>query len=787
MIRFSNQSWMSALLVYHGGVLPCLRNKLLIYAIYLIYCYTLSHVFDFRLTAGSLDFLAHITIFMLVFRLNQCYSRMSCCQQALCELFVDVRAIIMSTCCYLRSSIPPEGAITNAEAAAEAEKLHKKAVLIKIHCIRLCLAFTLSVKYHTRVADALASLADVGSEEVLPFVLDILRIKSLLTEFECKMLEDQCGLYEEQDEGEAERHGCYESIPEPASVNYRIDYGRHRPSTQKDGRRSIFAPDSSSPSGGTALPPLILQLLRMVLQQPLAEKWGFYERNLNYHEVLFQRMSANFRVIDCMVAMPMPLMYAQECKILLMLFLAAYPLCVEAEDGIWGSLFAPWMLALSMLGLDLVSERLENPLGDDDSDLNVLEMVHALEVDCKWLFDFSEADAPNLKESWDCLGESLGLVAVKKRPAASPDAAQPQPAPSASASQSPLSGVVAAAQDPPCFRGGVDPPAWPQSLSRPSHSHAHARPWSVGPPSRTSSDSSDVPSSHGRSASVTPLLREHARDRGRARNHDAGAEFGNGASLGARPGTPQAIHAPDRPAAGAGCAVPASNAVTVGPGAHTGHQAPSPAATSSASTKASPPGRTKYAFEDFFEWHPLPSYSIKDMINQSAQIDTISKLHGAPSEDMCECQSRWEHFCNMPVVRFFSHLYSCEDSTDCFAQDLADNVFLIQYCIVIRDRSNHRVTTMKQVDAVNTADINDTLSMFDVVNLNDSMCTTPSQAYSLTPGRGNASTLIAAEGRCLPDGGRAQQALWPARSGPGPWPLGNSRPCTGGGSGWGDV
>jgi len=168
-------------------------------------------------------------------------------------------------------------------------------------------------------------------------------------------------------------------------------------------------PDSEHPYG-IALPPIILQLLRIALKQPLVTGYGYYERTMNLNEVLLQKLSEAYEHMDQLVMMPTPLLYIQGCKILLCMYLVVAPMSIDNAAGVWGNVVLPVFLGVTFYGFEIVAEKMENPIGDDTSDLNLLELIHSLEVEAKHIFNLSERDAPALAKSWHTLGAKFDLV-----------------------------------------------------------------------------------------------------------------------------------------------------------------------------------------------------------------------------------------------------------------------------------------------------------------------------------------------------------------------------------------
>merc|ERR1719502_1845815 len=102
---------------------------------------------------------------------------------------------------------------------------------------------------------------------------------------------------------------------------------------------------------------------------------------MNIMESRMVSFANSYEAVDRMVTIPQPSPYVNLCYMLVSVFIMSYPLEVNVEEGIWANVILPWCICLSMIGLSVVAQELENPVGDDTTDLNLLEMVHALEVE----------------------------------------------------------------------------------------------------------------------------------------------------------------------------------------------------------------------------------------------------------------------------------------------------------------------------------------------------------------------------------------------------------------------
>lgn len=130
---------------------------------------------------------------------------------------------------------------------------------------------------------------------------------------------------------------------------------------------------------------------------------------MNFHETLLGNISRSYESLDQLVTIPLPLPYLQHCKFLLFLFMVFYPLCVDIHHGLFSNVVVPSLIAMALLGFEMVADNFENPFGDDDSDLNFLETIHSLEVEIQSIFNLSERDATDVFQSWRELGQTFEL------------------------------------------------------------------------------------------------------------------------------------------------------------------------------------------------------------------------------------------------------------------------------------------------------------------------------------------------------------------------------------------
>eukprot|EP00928_Gymnodinium_smaydae_P046462 TRINITY_DN3095_c0_g1_i1.p1 TRINITY_DN3095_c0_g1~~TRINITY_DN3095_c0_g1_i1.p1 ORF type:complete len:556 (+),score=128.15 TRINITY_DN3095_c0_g1_i1:29-1696(+) len=394
------RNYVGTLFISHGGVLERLLLPALVYLIYCSVLYWACLESGFLLAEDGSHLIAGCASFMLVFRLNQCYTRLNRSEHLMVVFLSSLRHVVMTTCEYVRG---PE-----LNDCAELRHLRDAAVMLKVQVVRLALATAVSLSYHTTIVLSLSSFGDIDKEKMLLAMLTFKRIKGLLTGAEASVLDRVCGL--------SELKQCCGTFCVP-KVSFAVDMNRLRMREEIDseGRLTIFGDDGHACSG-VALTPVLIQLLRKALRTGLSREWGYPERMLNLYESCLSQATEAFEDLDDVVTQPMPLPYLQLCRSFMIAFLCLYPWSIHLEHGIWGNVVVPTILAMALLGFDIVSAMLENPLSDDPSSLSLEEMLHELELSLQTLFDLSETDAEAVNCSWDDLGSALGLQEAKTAP-----------------------------------------------------------------------------------------------------------------------------------------------------------------------------------------------------------------------------------------------------------------------------------------------------------------------------------------------------------------------------------
>jgi len=426
MIQFDREEWWVPVFVWHGGVL---HSCALTVTLYVCYCtgvyhlmthYDLSREFSFHHSA-----LAGFVSFLYIFRLNQCHHRYMTGKALTADLFSELKSLLSSYCTTLNgdtvdrclgwdlhldafkftnvkrsSSTLEKLGLEKIDERKEEEELNQRilahrnlAAAAKVNMTRLIIAFAVSFKLHCMFLDAFCSRLGRLEDEVLDLALfNLARVRALLYADERHWLDKILQVYT-LDGGEVSMESNpYQEERKP----HLVDYNRHRPNSMTQGRSHVLHNRTIGDASPTSFPVYFAQLMRLCLKLPLSKPWGYPERMLNVCDGYVARIMTAVEHLDQLITMPLPLPYLQHCRILLLIYAATLPTNIHMGTGCAANVFQCTCAFFALIGFDIVAQNLENPLGDDDTDLNTMEMIHELEVAANNIFQMSELGSSDL-------------------------------------------------------------------------------------------------------------------------------------------------------------------------------------------------------------------------------------------------------------------------------------------------------------------------------------------------------------------------------------------------------
>eukprot|EP00434_Breviolum_minutum_P001977 symbB.v1.2.001748.t2/scaffold94.1/size335129/12 len=207
------------------------------------------------------------------------------------------------------------------------------------------------------------------------------RLQSLLYEEEMEIIDRYMCISRESDkQGEAE---------------YRAEVNRFRIARQRAGLllRPRVAGDLSDEGcqfvaqSSDIVPPLpkvVLSMLMEACHLPMGQKWGYHERVLTIISSICADALDQLTHLSGLIFRPVSLAYYQHCRVIVVIFSFMWPLVTALGEDNLGSVFDnvifPFVVYWAMSGLERLAEMMENPVGDDDTDINLYQQLHQLEV-----------------------------------------------------------------------------------------------------------------------------------------------------------------------------------------------------------------------------------------------------------------------------------------------------------------------------------------------------------------------------------------------------------------------
>uniref|UniRef100_A0A7S4PUT5 Uncharacterized protein n=1 Tax=Alexandrium monilatum TaxID=311494 RepID=A0A7S4PUT5_9DINO len=416
MIRYVRSGWFVR---WKGGSCEKIWMQVLGY---MAYCYLLFHLQDRGLATlipnGSLKLLGGFATFSLVFTLNQCYARYMEAVHLTAQLFGALLNLNHLACSYA-------GAFSKGGIEALKPAEFRLTVATQVHVARLSIAIAVAFAVHRYIVESAVMGKTISDDCHVAILFNLTRLRGLLLNAEVPLVDADTGLLVQRDMspkvrdhhrawGCCRRACCCSPCKRCCScqrgqrldqlrVNFRYKSGRwsedlaplFHPNPGGAQNQNHFEPICSKSSTCSNPPgpgwhawqtlgiPLIfplVQLLRHHLAAAMNQPWGFPERFANIHEALLQSITHTCETLEDLVSMPLPMAYLQQRKLLFIAFAVFYPMTLPNQDGWWTNIMTPSIIFGAMAGFESVAEMLENPLGDDDADLNVDEMLHDLEV-----------------------------------------------------------------------------------------------------------------------------------------------------------------------------------------------------------------------------------------------------------------------------------------------------------------------------------------------------------------------------------------------------------------------
>lgn len=420
MIRYTKDS-LATVLYWWGGVNREILPKALVYLVFVtgLYLIQVYSVVSWQVyTSGkafndTLKGILSFLVFLLVFRLNQCMSRHYAAVALVTDLFTCLERLTVDLCTQMRADAPNEDKHGMLQASSHAGSHHEPhrvdqeklspwalsglALAAKLNVIRLVIAYAVSILLHFQLLDAASDsngeLDDISIQKV---VFLYARLRCLLYDEEMHLLDKSLSVLRSSAPGE--------------DPTYRAEVNRYRLLGESGVEQLVgYAEKDRCPSGVTVTPApkILMGILLRALQKPSDKLWGYESRLWNLFWRTTLRIVETSGHLESIICSPIPLPYLQHCRVLFFIFSMAFPLSIDPSAGAVDNIVLPMVIFWAIMGFEVLSAALENPLGNDEVDMNLFERIHSLEVNAEAIFDATELHGSSLN---DALERTEGMV-----------------------------------------------------------------------------------------------------------------------------------------------------------------------------------------------------------------------------------------------------------------------------------------------------------------------------------------------------------------------------------------
>jgi len=373
MILYDNEGWISTVFTLTGTVWPAIKRPMLLVLCYMLVAYFCAVQFNmsFGENGPTTSVIGGTLSFLLIFRANQAYIRYWDGRTSISMFFTSLRDFLMLAMLYIPGAKDREsqGPQLTKKLLQRFPELSELAMTVRVDLVRLCVAYAVLLKMHTRIAYDGYCFGKISGETKWLVDWDRLRLIQLLKEDEFYAIDRCIGIIDD----DMRSGGSLDELLE----QFR---GRaHGPPKSWPTECEVMMEPACRPHNACMF------FLREVLFSNVNDAmnacpWGIKERFVPLLSTLLITAQFHFEFVDQVITTPLPLPYACLCKSLLVIFLASLPsMLVDVSVGFFGSVFIPMMVALALLGIDATATELENPFGDDANDLDILEFVAGLE------------------------------------------------------------------------------------------------------------------------------------------------------------------------------------------------------------------------------------------------------------------------------------------------------------------------------------------------------------------------------------------------------------------------
>lgn len=400
MILYDTKDWLGGILICAGTAWPRIKTKMVFCALYTSIAYIISDIYQVRGGTEASTILTGTMSFLLIFRANQAYARWWQGYCAATKFFSCLQEFIVQATLYTRGGIYTSTFIVEGgpgvppQAHYAEDAFDGRAHGLRVDICRLCTAMGVALHLHTLMACEGYCFGSISAQTKWLVDWDRLRLRQLLTKEEFQLMDGTLGFTSEASTATADpMQGLAAQFHE----------GRgHPPEAPPADWPDSFEVATDGRVRQVVVLAYILRelLLRNMNDASNNQPWGIRDRFVAPLEVLLQEIQLCYEQVNQIIQTPLPLPYANLCKYLLSLFLLSMPFFVDYRLGWFANTIIPSMVALCLLAIDAIGTELENPFGDDDNDLDLLEPLHILEKEAMEVLKLTGDNASIVTFCW---------------------------------------------------------------------------------------------------------------------------------------------------------------------------------------------------------------------------------------------------------------------------------------------------------------------------------------------------------------------------------------------------
>mmetsp|Transcript_71272 Transcript_71272/g.204488 ORF Transcript_71272/g.204488 Transcript_71272/m.204488 type:complete len:456 (-) Transcript_71272:66-1433(-) len=374
MIVYSpDGDWLRVVFSCLGTTWPEIRKPFFIWAVLSLAYYVYAEEVHPPINKDSATILGSAMSFLLIFRSHQAYARYWEGRSCVSEFFAHLRDFMMMSCIHVHGGQSTMAWISGQPTLVGTlpdDEFDQRAREFRCNLARYTIAYAVVMKLYSRIALEGYCVGRISKETKWSVDWDRLRLRQLLNEEEFRMVDDSLQI---KDEG-------FKKFSLAALTS--AFRGRHE-----------SGPPSSWPDyfevnleRKCRMHCVILFFLRKEVMRSANDfantvPWGVKERFAPNLTDLLAKAQKSFDMINQIILTPIALPYACLCKTLCMIWMISNPVTLDHTLGFYGSYITSALIILALLGIDAISTELENPFGDDDNDLDLLEHINMLETE----------------------------------------------------------------------------------------------------------------------------------------------------------------------------------------------------------------------------------------------------------------------------------------------------------------------------------------------------------------------------------------------------------------------